>query len=240
VAIAFDADLGATDSPAAGSVTLTTTAAAASVARVVVIISYFRSVNTGLSGVTIGGTAAALDKRAPNGSDYLEIWSAHIAAGLASSSSIVCNMNGSATRPAGSSVLAGRRAARARDHGPEGSSAVTTAEGAWNSLQYTLIPAYDPRPGKVYVIEAGGLITTAATGALTLAPSISTTNAAGTTLGTSIAQTVPASSLSGPWYLKLVLVVLTTGAPGGSNSTIKGTGFFQSGGVAATATRGLT
>jgi hypothetical protein len=96
VAIAFDADLGATDSPAAGSVTLTTTAAAASVARVVVIISYFRSVNTGLSGVTIGGTAAALDKRAPNGSDYLEIWSAHIAAGLASSSSIVCNMNGSA------------------------------------------------------------------------------------------------------------------------------------------------
>jgi hypothetical protein len=118
---------------------------------------------------------------------------------------------------------------------PKAASAVTTAEGAWNSLQYTLIPAYDPRPGKVYIVEAGGLITTAATGALTLAPSISTTNAAGTTLGSSIAQTVPASSLSGPWYLRLVLVVLTTGAPGGTNSTIKGTGFFQSGGVAATA-----
>jgi hypothetical protein len=122
---------------------------------------------------------------------------------------------------------------------PKAASAVTTAEGAWNSLQYTLIPAYDPRPGKVYVIEAGGLITTAATGALTLAPSISTTNAAGTTLGSSIAQTVPATSLSGAWYMRLVLVVLTTGAPGGSNSTIKGTGFFQSGGVAATANSGL-
>jgi hypothetical protein len=122
---------------------------------------------------------------------------------------------------------------------PKAASAVTTAEGAWNSLQYTLIPAYDPRPGKVYVVEAGGLITTAATGALTLAPSISTTNAAGTTLGSSIAQTVPASSLSGPWYMRLVLVVLTTGAPGGSNSTIKGTGFFQSGGVAATGNSGL-
>jgi hypothetical protein len=83
------------------------------------------------------------------------------------------------------------------------------------------------------------LITTAATGALTLAPSISTSNAAGTTLGSSIAQTVPASSLSGPWYMRLVLVVLTTGAPGGTNSTIKGTGFFQSGGVAATGSTGL-
>lgn len=122
---------------------------------------------------------------------------------------------------------------------PKAASATTTAEGIWNSLQYALIPAYDPRPGKVYALEAGGLITTAATGALTLAPSISTTNAAGTTLGSSIAQTVPATSLSGPWYMKLVLVVLTTGAPGGTNSTIKGTGFFQSGGVAATANSGL-
>lgn len=122
---------------------------------------------------------------------------------------------------------------------PKAASAVTTAEGAWNSLQYAVIPAYDSRPGKVYVLEAGGLITTAATGALTLAPSISTTNAASTTLGTSIAQTVPASSLSGPWFLKLVLVCLTTGAPGGTNSTIKGTGFFNSGGVAATANSGL-
>jgi len=122
---------------------------------------------------------------------------------------------------------------------PKAASAVTTAEGIWNSLQYTLIPAYDSRPGKLYVVEAGGLITTAATGALTLAPSISTTNAAGVTLGTSIAQTVPVSSLSGPWYLRLVLICLTTGAPGGTNSTIKGTGFFQAGGVAATANSGL-
>ena len=122
---------------------------------------------------------------------------------------------------------------------PKAASATTTAEGIWNSLQYCLIPAYDARPGKTYIVEAGGLITTASTGALTLAPSISTSNAAGTTLGTSIAQTVPATSLSGPWYLRLILIVLTTGAPGGSNATIKGTGFFQSGGVAATANSGL-
>ena len=122
---------------------------------------------------------------------------------------------------------------------PLAANVATTAVGMYNSLQYALIPAYDATPGKIYVIEAGGLITTASTGALTISPSISTTNAAGTTLGASIAQTVPASSLSGPWYLKGVFTVLTTGAPGGNNSTIKGTGFFQSGGVAATANSGL-
>jgi len=122
---------------------------------------------------------------------------------------------------------------------PLAANTATTAVGLYNSLQYALIPAYDPRPGKVYVLEAGGLITTAATGALTISPSLSTTNAAGTTLGASIAQTAPVSSLSGPWYLRSVWTVLTTGAPGGNNSTIKGTGFFQSGGVAATANSGL-
>lgn len=109
-----------------------------------------------------------------------------------------------------------------------------------NSFRYFLIPAYDARPGKVYVIEAGGLITTAATGALTLAARIHTASSStlGNTLGSSIAQTVPVSSLSGPWYLRMVLTVLTLADPGG-NSTIKGTGFFQSGGVAATANSGL-
>lgn len=122
---------------------------------------------------------------------------------------------------------------------PLAANAATTAVGIYNSLRYAVIPGYDARPGKIYVLEAGGLITTAATGALTISPSISTTNAAGTTLGASIAQTVPVSSLSGPWYLRMVLTVLTTGDPGGANSTIKGTGFFQSGGVAATANSGL-
>lgn len=121
---------------------------------------------------------------------------------------------------------------------PLAANVTTTAVGMWNSQQYTPIFAYDARPGKVYIVEAGGLITTAGSGALTISPSISTTNAAGTTLGASIAQTVPVSSLSGPWFLRFVLTVLTTGAPGGTNSTIKGTGMFQSGGVAATANSG--
>jgi hypothetical protein len=122
---------------------------------------------------------------------------------------------------------------------PLAANTATTAVGMWNSQQYTPIFAYDARPGKIYVVRAGGLITTAATGALTISPTISTTNASGTTLGASIAQTVPVSSLSGPWNLEMTLIVLTTGAPGGTNATIKGTGWFLSGGVAATANSGL-
>jgi hypothetical protein len=122
---------------------------------------------------------------------------------------------------------------------PLAANAATTAVGMWNSLRYCVIPAYDSRPGKVYVVEAAGLITTAATGALTISPTISTTNAAGTTLGASIAQTVPASSLSGPWYMKMILTCRTTGDPGGANSTMLGHGWFMSGGVAATANSGL-
>jgi hypothetical protein len=122
---------------------------------------------------------------------------------------------------------------------PLAANAATTAVGLYNSLQYCVIPAYDSRPGKVYVLEAGGLITTAATGALTISPTISTTNAAGTTLGASIAQTVPASSPSQPWYLKMILCCRTTGAPGGTNATMLGHGFFMGGGLAATASTGL-
>jgi len=118
-------------------------------------------------------------------------------------------------------------------------AATTITNIVSNSLRYFVIPAYDPRPGKVYVLEAGGLITTAATGALTISPHIATTSTTGTNLGASIAQTVPVSSLSGPWWLRFVLTVLTTGDPGGTNATIKGTGIFQSGGVAATANTGL-
>ena len=123
---------------------------------------------------------------------------------------------------------------------PLAANTSTSAVGLYNSLQYALIPAYDTRPGKVYAIEAGGLITTTgASGTLIIFPSISTTNAAGTTLGTSITQTTPVSSPSQPWFLKMKLVCRTTGAPGGSNSTMKGSGCFISGGVAATANSGM-
>src|SRR6266496_245579 len=84
-------------------------------------------------------------------------------------------------------------------------AATTITNIVSNSLRYFVIPGYDARPGKVYALEAGGLITTGATGALTISPHIATTSTTGTNLGTSIAQTVPATSLSGPWFLRFVL-----------------------------------
>jgi hypothetical protein len=122
---------------------------------------------------------------------------------------------------------------------PLSADVATTAVLMWNPLQFTKFYGDEARRSRIYVVEAGGLITTGATGALTIAPSITTTNAAGTTLGSSIAQTVPVSSLSGPWYLRSLWTVTAIGAPGGNNASMIGEGFFQSGGVAATANSGL-
>lgn len=109
-----------------------------------------------------------------------------------------------------------------------------------NSFRYALIPAYDPRPGKIYVIEAGGLITTGASGTLTINARIHTASSAtlGNTLGGSVAQTVPVSMPSGPWFLRLVLEVRSTGDPG-NNSTMMAHGFLIGNGLAATASSGL-
>jgi hypothetical protein len=120
---------------------------------------------------------------------------------------------------------------------PLAADVATTAVSMWSGAQFTPIWANDAKAGKIYVVEAGGLITTGATGALTIAPGLGTTSP-GTTLGSSIAQTVPATSLSGPWFMRFVGNVRTVGAAG-ANSTMMGEGFFQAGGVAATANSGL-
>jgi hypothetical protein len=120
---------------------------------------------------------------------------------------------------------------------PLSADVATTAVSMWSGAQFTPIFANDAKAGKIYVVEASGLITTAATGALTIAPGLGTSSP-GTTLGSSIAQTVPATSLSGPWFMKLVIVIRTIGAAG-ANSTCMAGGYFNSGGVAATANSGL-
>jgi hypothetical protein len=121
---------------------------------------------------------------------------------------------------------------------PLNADVATTAVSMWDGAVFTPLFANDAKAGKIYVIEAGGLITTAATGALTIAPGLGATSP-GTTLGTSIAQTVPVSSLSGPWFLRSTWIVRTISATAGANSTIIGEGSFVSGGVAATANSGL-
>jgi hypothetical protein len=90
LAATLDTKLGSASFHTATSHTLTTTAAAAALSRVIVLISYFSSSpGTGITGVTIGGTAATRDGRHTNGGDLFEIWSRHVAGGLANTSAIV-------------------------------------------------------------------------------------------------------------------------------------------------------
>ena len=103
----------------------------------------------------------------------------------------------------------------------------TTAEALWLATQFTPIFANDPKAGKVYCVRAGGIITTAASGTLIIAPQYGAIG--GTALGASVTQTVVPSLSNLPWYLCFDLVFRTIGAAG-ANSTCIGTGFFTTGG----------
>lgn len=115
----------------------------------------------------------------------------------------------------------------------------TTAVDAWDGKSYTPLFANDAKAGKFYYIHASGLITTAATGALTIGLGLGTSSP-GTTMGSSIAQTVPASSLSGPWSMDIWVQIRTITTRGAATSTAMADGVFRSGGVAATANSGMT
>lgn len=114
----------------------------------------------------------------------------------------------------------------------------TTAVDMWSGVIWTPVYANDAKAGKIYVIEAGGLITTGASGTLTISPGFGTASP-GTTLGASVAQTTPVSAPSGPWFLRAVFIVRTISGTAGANSTIIGTGTFNSPGIAATANSGM-
>jgi hypothetical protein len=109
----------------------------------------------------------------------------------------------------------------------------TTAEALWTGATFTPIYANDPKAGKIYHVVAGGIMSTSASAStLILVPQYGVLG--GTTIGTSVTQTVPASLTNVPWTLEFWLVFRTIGAAG-TNSTCIGTGYFVSAGTAATA-----
>ena len=83
-------------------------------------------------------------------------------------------------------------------------------------------------------------MTTGASGSLIIFPYLSTTMLPGVTLGTSITQTTPVSSPSQAVVLEDEAGLHGDGLWWGTNSTMKGWGWFVSGGVAATANSGMT
>jgi hypothetical protein len=114
-----------------------------------------------------------------------------------------------------------------------------TETALWNQQQFSPIHAFDGYrgAGKTYKLIAGGVFSTAATpGTATITPrfGISATPASNILLGASVAQTLPASIPSSPWFMQAVLVVRSVGAPG-ANSTVMLIGQFQGAGLAGTA-----
>lgn len=115
---------------------------------------------------------------------------------------------------------------------PLSANTATTAVDMWSGAQYTPIFANDPKAGKIYIVEAGGIISTGGSGTLTISPFYGTNT--GVALGASGAQTTVVSLTNVPWFLKFVVVFRTIGAAG-ANSTLTCSGIFTASGAAGTA-----
>lgn len=108
----------------------------------------------------------------------------------------------------------------------------TTETALWSAAEYTPIAARDARPGKMYRVTAGGLVSFATTGTLVITPRLGLTTA-GVTMGANVAQTVQGIAITNAaWSLDFTMVVRTLGAAG-ANSTVMGTGTFTSHGSGA-------
>jgi hypothetical protein len=108
----------------------------------------------------------------------------------------------------------------------------TTETALWSAAEYTPINARDARPGKIYRVTAGGIVSFATTGTLVITPRLGLT-VSGTTLGANAAQTVQGVTVTNAaWSLDFTLVVRTLGVAG-ANSTVIGTGTFTAHGSGA-------
>lgn len=144
MATAFGALLG-TVAPVPGGATITfnTTAAVPAAGRVVVNIGYFKNggVQT-ISGVTVGGNAATMDKRLQSGSDYSDTWSYYSAAGLASAVAVTAtwpDSTGTGGRLMGAYYITGTPSTSALDTtgSNPGSGASLSSGAATNTVNAT-------------------------------------------------------------------------------------------------------
>jgi hypothetical protein len=121
---------------------------------------------------------------------------------------------------------------------PLSGNTATTAVDMWTGATYTPIFANDPKAGKVYTVEAGGLMTWATTGTLTISPFYGTSS--GVALGASAAYTGPGTAATNvPWYLRFIIVFRVIGAAG-ANSTVTCTGVLTTGVDGTTVKTGVT
>src|SRR6266403_5000149 len=87
----------------------------------------------------------------------------------------------------------------------------------WTVAGSTPINANDARPGKMYKVTAGGIMTLPAnTGTLTLTPRMGLA-VGSSSMGASGALTSPGANTNRPWYLDLYVLCRAVAAAGGAN-----------------------
>ena len=105
----------------------------------------------------------------------------------------------------------------------------TTETILWNVSNYSPIGANEAYPGKAWRLTAGGIMSFASTGTLIITPRFGLTVAAGITMGASVvALTTPGATTAHSWFMDMVCVCRTVGAPG-VNSTVMCNGTFSTG-----------
>lgn len=113
-------------------------------------------------------------------------------------------------------------------------STVTTEALLWPVALCTPINAYDARPGKLYKVTAGGIITLPAnTGSVTLTPRVGVA-VGSSSLGASGALFSPGATTNRPWVLELFVLCRAIAVAGGANSTFIGWGKFETQGLLPT------
>jgi len=113
-----------------------------------------------------------------------------------------------------------------------------TRTNLWAANLWTPIPALDMRPGKVYTLWAGGVISTTGTPTIIFNPTFgqSATPASNVALGASQTITLGASLSGVSWTAEFRLAVRSLGVAA-SGATITGNGFVVVGGPSATASQ---
>jgi hypothetical protein len=111
---------------------------------------------------------------------------------------------------------------------------VATAETAlWSPAAYTPIMANTCSVGRVYRIVAGGVMSFAAAGTLTITPRYGLSTA-GVSMGPSVAQTSPGATVNQPWRMEMDVVCRSVGA--GATSKVIGAGMFATSGLGTAGT----
>src|SRR5258708_7498963 len=113
-------------------------------------------------------------------------------------------------------------------------STVTTEALLWPVATNSPINANDAKPGKLYKVTAGGIITLpASTGTITLTPRMGLA-ANSSSMGASGALASPGATTNRPWLLELNVLCRAVSISGGANSTFIGWGTFITQGLLPT------